>query len=850
MAKFILTNSGWTDLGTLPASFRNDTPYQILYIISTSPPISVNATPSGEILTEEVSLTGAVNTHLYARVAGDRGVYLLRDGDMITAELTDYIQVPAGLTMEEAIEAFKEALATISVLDITDPVPTFASGNTGTTAPYIGFKGERGSSDIFWVWDESEDKMVAYLSADELANKTLAPIKASVFHGALQGNASSATKLFSNRTIEIIGDGAGEVLFDGSGDVQLELDITPSGVIAGTYNKVMVGLDGRVVQGLALAAGDITAALGYVPYGVQDATDANTPNKLVLRDGLGNFSGNAIFAAQFIGPVVGNATSADKFSSPMNLALSGDALGNIDLDGSAPAILPVTLANTAVSPGAYGHITVDSKGRVTFLRNLNSGDITTALTYTPLNKAGDTLNGNLIITGDLQVLGDTVTINTSEILVEDAIITVAKDNSAASLPYGGIKMERGGTDVFWVWEESSDRLIAYTSTDDLAVNRVLTDIQAATFYGNLTGTASNASQATKLTTARNINTVPFDGTADISFGTDKVAEHASARYFTEARVRASLSASSGISFNSTTGEFTLTAGTAPVTSVAGRTGAVVLDIADITNLQTELDKRPPMRVSPTALSNGATIPTTSNGVMYSMTPGTATLITANLPSITGLTDGWHCFIYCGPGVSSYNKTHVLAQNSKSIKYRNSNSSPFVMLGNGEVFRFTWFASLDVWVAECVVQPTPVSLNRWYNGAGAWNSGPTSNTGLFYNQIGGDTTAFDASASNFTRFPCTGVWYQHYGTQFSAAAGGGVTGTAYLYASNTASLSANSSYCIDYATLTVSEDSRFFRVNWCVVTGFAQIAGALMLTSSSGIYYYPDNNQGNIYLMER
>jgi hypothetical protein len=151
-------------------------------------------------------------------------------------------------------------------------------------------------------------------------------------------------------------------------------------------------------------------------------------------------------------------------------------------------------------------------------------------------------------------------------------------------------------------------------------------VTAAGFSGPLTG---NASTATVLQTARTINGVSFNGSANISFTTDATAEgatnlyftHARARsaisvggslsynsgtgvisyttpnsdgiaegatnlYFTNARARSAISASGSLSYNSTTGVISFTDA---VTSVAGRTGAVTLAISDVASLQSALD---------------------------------------------------------------------------------------------------------------------------------------------------------------------------------------------------------------------------------------------------------------------
>ena len=148
--------------------------------------------------------------------------------------------------------------------------------------------------------------------------------------------------------------------------------------------------------------------------------------------------------------------------------------------------------------------------------------------------------------------------------------------------------------------------------------------------GNVTGSVTgNASTATALQTARTINGASFNGTANITFTTDATAEGATNLYFTNARARSAISAGGSLSYNSTTGvmsyttpnsdgiaegatnlyftnararsaisatgsiSYNSTTGvisfTDAVTSVAGKTGAVTLAIADVASLQSSLD---------------------------------------------------------------------------------------------------------------------------------------------------------------------------------------------------------------------------------------------------------------------
>ena len=128
-----------------------------------------------------------------------------------------------------------------------------------------------------------------------------------------------------------------------------------------TSNKLFLGL-----------AGNQVVAVGgkYYTDIVDAATDANTASKLVKRDTNGDFSAGIITAT-----LNGNATTATTWQNARNIGLTGDATGNVSVNGSADKAIPITLASTGVSAGSYGGSTnvatfvVDAKGRITSAGN-------------------------------------------------------------------------------------------------------------------------------------------------------------------------------------------------------------------------------------------------------------------------------------------------------------------------------------------------------------------------------------------------------------------------------------------------------------------------------------------------
>ena len=154
------------------------------------------------------------------------------------------------------------------------------------------------------------------------------------------------------------------------------------------------------------------------------------------------------------------------------------------------------------------------------------------------------------------------------------------------------------------------------------------------------GVVGNASTATALQTARTINGVSFNGSANISFGTDSVAEGATNLYFSNARARAAISASGDISYNSTTGVISFSATAAPVTSVAGRTGAIVLTSTDVSEgtrlFYTDTRARAAISVSGAGSYNSTTGVITVNAAPVTSVAGKTGAVTLAIADTSGL----------------------------------------------------------------------------------------------------------------------------------------------------------------------------------------------------------------------
>ncbi len=85
------------------------------------------------------------------------------------------------------------------------------------------------------------------------------------------------------------------------------------------------------------------------------ATNANTANRIVLRDGSGNFSAGTItatFSGNLTGNVTGNADTATKWATSRSITLTGDVTGTVTgVDGSGNISIATTISADATALG-------------------------------------------------------------------------------------------------------------------------------------------------------------------------------------------------------------------------------------------------------------------------------------------------------------------------------------------------------------------------------------------------------------------------------------------------------------------------------------------------------------------
>ena len=312
--------------------------------------------------------------------------------------------------------------------------------------------------------------------------------------GVFDGSTATGLAEFqSGEFIALTHGGLGASLSIGSAGQVLKVNSGASALEFGNVEAI-VNIDGATnLESATLAAGDKLLV-----------SDGGTEGRALLSQVDTLFSGTS-------------KTLTNKTISGSSNTLSN--IGNSSLSNSSFTLVDTSSTSTTISLGE----TLKIQG--------TSNEVDTSV-------SGDTLTiglpNNVTIAGNLTVNGTTTTVSSTNTVISDKLLELA--NGATGTPSGdvGIVIERGSSNnAFIGFDESADKFIVGTgtftgaSTGDLTIT---TGTLVANVEGNLTGnvtgntsgssgsTTGNAATATALETARNINGVSFDGTANIDIG--------------------------------------------------------------------------------------------------------------------------------------------------------------------------------------------------------------------------------------------------------------------------------------------------------------------------------------------
>ncbi len=360
------------------------------------------------------------------------------------------------------------------------------TGNTTTATSVIGGIADITSSNVSGISTTQYlvvlgNSTLGIATATSLSSQSLSVagvITATTFKGALNGNADTATKLSTGRTIAITGDLAyTSPPFDGTTNVTAIGTLATTGVTSTTYGstttipQIAVDAKGRitsassvsvnftaatVAQADKLTNGRTIAITGDLAYtspsfdgttnvtaigtlattGVTSTTYGSTTTiPQIAVDAKGRITSASSVSVNFSSQTV---ASADKLTTGRTIAITGDlTYTSPSFDGTANVTAVGTLATLSPSPaGTYGSgsqvpvFAVDSKGRITSVTNtsitgINASSVAAAGSNTQIQ-----FNDSNVFAGNANLTFNKATNTFATSTITANSITIAGDGSA------------------------------------------------------------------------------------------------------------------------------------------------------------------------------------------------------------------------------------------------------------------------------------------------------------------------------------------------------------------------------------------------------------------------------------
>ena len=319
------------------------------------------------------------------------------------------------------------------------------------------------------------------------------------------GGVVNAVSDIGDVTISNIGSGE---LLKWNGSAWINQTLTEAGIVDGNLGTPSA-LVGTNISGTAsnLTAGTATVATTVT---ITDNESTNESNALIFTAGgdvdggnLGlesdgtctyNPSTGKITATGFIGTLTGNVTGDASGSS-------GSCTGNAATATEATNITAV--ANNSTNETVYPTFVDGATGT-------QGLETDTGLNYNP--STGLLSAVGLTLSGDLTVNGTTTTIDTTNLVVEDPLIQLAKNNNAADtvdIGFWGLYDTSGSQDLYsglfrdandsGKWKLFKDTQAAPTTTVNTSGTGYATATLVANIEGNLTGNVTGNTSGTAAT---------------------------------------------------------------------------------------------------------------------------------------------------------------------------------------------------------------------------------------------------------------------------------------------------------------------------------------------------------------
>lgn len=242
------------------------------------------------------------------------------------------------ITINTTIDISGKVISGINSLDKLPPGDYIENGGSSYTDSPLGSS----STNNFIIQVVGTDKEKTQFFTDPAAGKvyyrTIENNKTGDWYeilvkknGNIDGNATSADKLKTARTIAISGDADGSTTFDGSKNVDIGITLSDTGVDAGTY--------GSNTQSNFNSTNELTIPVYTVDDAGRITSSSNQTIKIPKSSGSssGGNTGGGI--------------------NPVTIALAGDVTGSKVFDGTTDITIDTTLKNSGATAGSYGETT-------------------------------------------------------------------------------------------------------------------------------------------------------------------------------------------------------------------------------------------------------------------------------------------------------------------------------------------------------------------------------------------------------------------------------------------------------------------------------------------------------------
>tara|TARA_S200002703_G_scaffold143295_2_gene136252 strand:+ start:958 stop:3765 length:2808 start_codon:yes stop_codon:yes gene_type:complete len=370
----------------------------------------------------------------------------------------------------------------------------------------------------------------------------LTSVAATTFTGALTGNADTATTLETSRNI------AG-VAFNGSSDISLTTDnITEGSNLYYTQARFDSALSAKSTTDLSEGTNlYFTDARADARVNLQTGANLDLSSKSTTDLSEGT---NLYFTDERVDDRVANLVVASTGIS----ATYDDVANSLTIANTAPdQTVALTSSNGLTSGGTYPNLTIAGDDATTSTKGVASfSSDHFSVSSGAVSLAADSIDDTLIDfgTGAGQVNTDDLPEGSTNVywtaertddqvaslIVGGSGISAVYDDAAGTLTLNNTQSGIGLSD-FSAIDAGGDGSFSYNNTTGAFTytGPSTSEVQAHITKAYVDGLGIAALTATTLETARTINGVSFNGSANISFDTDSVSEGSSNLYYTTAR---------------------------------------------------------------------------------------------------------------------------------------------------------------------------------------------------------------------------------------------------------------------------------------------------------------------------